>query len=150
MRLTPHMEAALRAMTRGDLAWSIDGWRAISGDDRWNSHTVNYLAGRGLLVKNASRASITPDGRRELAHAEVVALSQRSIIEINHDVPGQAKPGERARFYELFMRAIASGSDEAWAPLEQYGIRRVAQVHHSTDRKVVISGPGWEKEYQIP
>jgi hypothetical protein len=69
-------------------------------------------------------------------------MSQRSIIEINHDVPGQV-PGDQGRLYELLMRAIASGSDESWKPLERYGFRRITQCHHSEDRKVVVA----DREY---
>jgi hypothetical protein len=61
MRLTPHMEGALRAMTRGELRFAADiGWQ--SPDGLWNSHTIRWLAGRGLVAINGSRARITSDG----------------------------------------------------------------------------------------
>lgn len=77
-------------------------------------------------------------------------MSQRSILEINHDFSHELVDTGDRTFDSLLLRALASGSDESWEPLKAYGIRRIVQVHHSTDRKVVISGPGWETEYPIP
>lgn len=64
-------------------------------------------------------------------------MSQRSIIEINHDIAGRVTETPAGQFELLLAQAIASGSDRAWAPLAHYGIRRIVQLHHSDDRKVV-------------
>lgn len=77
-------------------------------------------------------------------------MSQRSIIEVNHDCSHLINARSADEFVPLLMRALGSGSEETWEPLRKFGIRRIVQVHHSTDRKVTISGPGWEKEYPIP
>lgn len=73
-------------------------------------------------------------------------MSQRSIIEINHD-RCFISVTESQRFVELLQRAIASGSDEAWEPLKRWGIRRIIQSHHSEDRKVVIGNGVLQREY---
>lgn len=75
-------------------------------------------------------------------------MSQRSIIEINHDCSHAIAAGPNL-FAELLGRALASGDDRSWDPLKRYGITRIIQVHHSADRKVVIAGEGWAKEYPI-
>lgn len=64
-------------------------------------------------------------------------MSQRSIIEINHDCSHLIEAAD-IEFVELLGRALASGSDRAWEPLRRFGITRITQCHHSEDRKVVI------------
>lgn len=68
-------------------------------------------------------------------------MSQRSIIEINHDLSAEImrSPFE---FIEHLAAALASGSDRSWEPLQRYGVRRIIQCHHTDDRKVVVSGAG--------
>jgi hypothetical protein len=67
-------------------------------------------------------------------------MSQRSIVEINHDFNPQPMMGfaEAAHFVGLLSAALASGSDKSWEPLKRYGITRITQCHHSEDRKVVV------------
>lgn len=67
-------------------------------------------------------------------------MSQRSIIEINHDACSGMKVGQLEM---LLLAAIASGSDRAWEPLKRFGITRITQCHHSEDRKVVVA----DREY---
>lgn len=64
-------------------------------------------------------------------------MSQRSILEINHDLSHiiERHPGAIEDWLKI---ALASGSDQAWAPLEKFGIRRITQCHHSEDRKIVV------------
>jgi hypothetical protein len=70
-------------------------------------------------------------------------MSQRSIIEINHDHCGQTlKHTSPEDFAELLWRALASGSDESWEPLKGFGITRVVQLHHSVGRRVIFSDSG--------
>ena len=69
-------------------------------------------------------------------------MSQRSIIEINHDCSGDIAY-DPAVFHELVLQALASGSDRSWEPLKRFGITRIAQCHHSEDRKVVVA----DREY---
>jgi hypothetical protein len=71
-RLTPRMETALHAMTRGELYWTAAiGWQSTAGvEGCWNSHTIRYLAGHSLCVVQGSRATITPQGREALADVE--------------------------------------------------------------------------------
>jgi KTSC domain len=71
-------------------------------------------------------------------------MSQRSIIEINHDHCGlMLEHTSPEDFAELLRRALASGSDESWEPLESLGIERIVQVHHSVGRRVILSDSGW-------
>lgn len=72
-------------------------------------------------------------------------MSQRTIIEVNHDI-ARVVPGDVAMFTRLWNAAIGSGSKESWEPLERrWGIRRVVQCHHSADRKAMVGS----QEYQI-
>lgn len=73
-------------------------------------------------------------------------MSQRTVVEINHDVPGTV-PGDQGRLYEMLMRAVASGSPESWEPLRRYGFTRITQCHHSEDRKVVVGSGMLVREY---
>ncbi len=66
-------------------------------------------------------------------------MSQRSIIEINHDY-SHVIARDELRFTQLLLSALASGSDMSWDDLERFGIRRIVQCHHSDDRKVVAFG----------
>lgn len=68
-------------------------------------------------------------------------MSQRSILEINHDCSGFIARDE-GRFVQLLLAALASGSDRSWEPLEHFGIRRITQCHHSELRRVVVRGAG--------
>jgi hypothetical protein len=69
-------------------------------------------------------------------------MSQRSIIEINHDCSHAIDAAPAGQVEKLIVRALASGSDESWEPLKRFGVRRIVQVHHSCDRKVVIGNNG--------
>jgi hypothetical protein len=73
-------------------------------------------------------------------------MSQRSIIEINHDI-ARLSPLDISQFMQAWNRAIASGSDDAWAPLKSCGITRITQCHHSEDRKVVVGIGSLQREY---
>jgi hypothetical protein len=73
-------------------------------------------------------------------------MSQRSIIEINHDC-SHLIDREGGRFVDLLLRALASGADRSWEDLERFGIRRIVQCHHSEDRKVVVGAGGLQREY---
>lgn len=74
-------------------------------------------------------------------------MSQRTILEINHDAAGFALDSHDVNRKKLFVialqRALASGSEESWEPLKRYGITRITQCHHSEDRKVVVA----DREY---
>lgn len=74
-------------------------------------------------------------------------MSQRSIIEINHDQSFAYRDGSAFEFMILMRRALASGSDESWEPLRRFGITRITQCHHSEDRKVVVGNAGPVREY---
>jgi hypothetical protein len=77
-------------------------------------------------------------------------MGQRSIIEINHDLSHEIDAAEAGAVEAMLLNALASGSDQSWERLKRFGICRIVQVHHSADRKVVISAAGWEKEFPIP
>jgi hypothetical protein len=68
-------------------------------------------------------------------------MSQRSVLEINHDRSHQIDAAPTA-FIVLLNQALASGSDESWEPLRHFGVRRIIQVHHSTDYKVNVEVKG--------
>jgi len=68
-------------------------------------------------------------------------MSQRSIVEINHDYAHKITADDtRMMFTRLLERALASGSDESWEPLSRFGITRITQCHHSERRKAVVGG----------
>lgn len=69
-------------------------------------------------------------------------MSQRSLIEINHDCSHEIARAPM-EFAEHLQRALASGSDRSWEALKRYGITRITQCHHSEDRKVVVA----DREY---
>lgn len=71
-------------------------------------------------------------------------MSQRSILEINHDCSFAINARSADEFVPLLMAALGSGSDRSWTPLERFGIRRIIQCHHSDDRKVVVNGCKYE------
>lgn len=62
-------------------------------------------------------------------------MSQRTVIEINHDLAHRFH--DRPDLVELIVRALSSGSERDWEPLRSYGIRRIVQLHHTDERKVV-------------
>ncbi len=72
IRLTPMKEEALRAMLRGELHYVAGvGWSSSVGiPGTWNSHTLQWLAGKGFCVIRGSLATITSDGRAVLDGAQ--------------------------------------------------------------------------------
>ena len=66
-------------------------------------------------------------------------MSQRTIVEINHDL-AYLTPDEVQLFADKFAVAIASGSPDAWKPLARYGFKRIAQCHHSDKRSATVNG----------
>jgi hypothetical protein len=66
-------------------------------------------------------------------------MSQRTIVEINHDVPGLVSEELAEALYGLLMNAVRTGFPEDWEPLRRFGFTRITQCHHSEDRKVVVS-----------
>ena len=72
-------------------------------------------------------------------------MSQRSVVEINHDFAHKLEGADDVRqiFARLLDRALSSGSDESWEPLQRFGVTRITQCHHSEDRKVVVG----DREY---
>lgn len=67
-------------------------------------------------------------------------MSQRSILEINHDCSHAIDARSADEFVPLLMAALGSGSDRAWEPLKKFGIRRIVQCHHSDECKVKVFG----------
>jgi hypothetical protein len=65
-------------------------------------------------------------------------VSQRSIVEINHDYSHRIV-SQNVEFGRLLGYALGSGSNECWARLEPYGVRRAIQCHHSDDRHAVVN-----------
>lgn len=66
-------------------------------------------------------------------------MSQRSVVEFNHDYSHEIDRAPSGQVEKLLVQALASGSDESWEPLRRFGITRVVQLHHSDDRKVVAN-----------
>ena len=62
-------------------------------------------------------------------------MSQRTIVEFNHDLTHKIRFS--TEFDRLLAIALASGSPDAWRPLERFGLRRIVQLHHSDERKIV-------------
>lgn len=75
-------------------------------------------------------------------------MSQRSVLEINHDCSSFIASDE-SHFVQLLLAALASGSDRSWDRLKRYGILRVTQCHHSEARKIVVSGGAIKREYRF-
>jgi hypothetical protein len=66
MRLTARKETALRAMRRGQLEYTADGWISSVGyAGIWNTHTITFLAWLGLCALDRAReaATITRQGK---------------------------------------------------------------------------------------
>lgn len=67
MRLTARKETALRAMRRGPLDHTADGWISRAGyAGLWNTHSVTFLAWLGLCALDRARttATITLQGKQ--------------------------------------------------------------------------------------
>lgn len=63
--MTTIKELALRAMRRGPIDRTPDGWLSRAGyAGKWNTHTITYLAMRGLCAVNrtCTVATITEAG----------------------------------------------------------------------------------------
>lgn len=71
-------------------------------------------------------------------------MSNRTIIEINHDFAHRIREAQ-APLAELLFLALAGSRNENWEPLERLGIKKIVMTHHSVDRKVVVEG----KEYPV-
>ncbi len=67
-------------------------------------------------------------------------MSQRTIVEINHDYAHRIGGGAEGNIADELNRALSSGEKEQWKNLERYGIRRIVQCHHSDDRAAVVNG----------
>jgi hypothetical protein len=60
-------------------------------------------------------------------------LSNRTIIEINHDF-AHVINGERFEFCNALIEVLrSSSSEDGWAALERLGVRHIATGHHSED-----------------
>ena len=70
-------------------------------------------------------------------------MSQRTIVEINHDLAFVTKE-EAGVFCGCLRQAISSGSPESWEPLKRWGFNRIVQTHHTDDRKVVTKYAEYE------
>lgn len=66
-------------------------------------------------------------------------MSQRTIVEFNHDRCHMIEVDPEL-FASMIARALKSGSDREWAPLEHFGIRKGVQCHHSDERAAVAGG----------
>lgn len=72
MRLTPLRESCLRALDRGSLKWTEQGWVPINGDPGcWNSLTLYLLERAKLAQRGRARSDITADGRRFLRQMDM-------------------------------------------------------------------------------
>lgn len=72
-------------------------------------------------------------------------MSNRSIVEFNHDYAATINARSADEFVPLLMRALNNGFDSDWEKLRSFGIKRVIMAHHSDSRKVVIN----KREYDI-
>lgn len=75
MTLTPFMESALFAMRRGALERQSDGWRSATIRGLWNSHTIGWMAERGLCRVIGGQATITRDGKAALVQLGAMAAA---------------------------------------------------------------------------
>jgi hypothetical protein len=66
------------------------------------------------------------------------SMSNRSIIEINHDFAARIE-NDRDEFMLLLLNAIRSGRECDWEMLGYFGVRFALMAHHSDDRAVVVN-----------
>lgn len=75
-------------------------------------------------------------------------MSNRTIIEINHDYSHQIDH-ERFEFCEALQEVLRdSSSKEGWATLFRFGVVKFVTAHHSDDRHVVVNGHEYQGNYQ--
>ena len=72
-------------------------------------------------------------------------MSVRTIVEFNHDYAHRIDE-DGAEFVAWLRYALNSGSSVNWERLEQFGVRRIVQAHHSDDRSAMVNGT----EYPAP
>jgi hypothetical protein len=60
-------------------------------------------------------------------------VSNRTIVEINHDYAGMIK-GHEMDLAKMLVQALGSGEAQDWEPLRIYGIRFGIMAHHSSVR----------------
>ena len=73
-------------------------------------------------------------------------MSQRSVIEINHDYCYEIARDPEA-FVKALDMALGSGSAQSWEPLRRFGIRRATQHHHSSTAVAVVTAEGGHISY---
>jgi hypothetical protein len=73
-------------------------------------------------------------------------MSQRSIVEFNHDFAHEIDDRSE-EFIEMLTRALNSGSKESWENLYySFHVTRYVQCHHSAVRHVVVDDHKHEGE----
>lgn len=66
-------------------------------------------------------------------------MSNRTILEINHDM-WHVIDKDKIRFAELLVYALGGGGKMQWEDLEQFGIKRIEMMHHSTPASLNVNG----------
>lgn len=66
-------------------------------------------------------------------------MSNRTIVEINHDYAAKIRADEAA-FSAALGQALNSDASYAWDALRGFGVTRLASAHHSDEREVYING----------
>ena len=70
-------------------------------------------------------------------------MSQRTIVEFNHDFAHKIDAEATGKVEALLYQAMRSGAREYWELLEPYGIRRIVQCHHADERAVIVNGSAY-------
>lgn len=66
-------------------------------------------------------------------------MSQRTIVEFNHDYAADIKDRQND-FMQLLRLALNGAGKEHWDELERkYGVHRIVQCRHSDDRSVTLN-----------
>lgn len=75
-------------------------------------------------------------------------MSQRSIVEINHDFSYEIEAHPDV-FAALITQALSSGSADDWKPLERFGFKRAVQRHHTERCRISVGADAFKREHVL-
>jgi hypothetical protein len=66
-------------------------------------------------------------------------MNYRTIVEFNHDYAARVADWQDD-FVTLLGGVLRTGDQKHWEALGMFGVKRLAQCHHSDEREVLING----------